>query len=80
MDRIAVCGTVDPGSIPSGRTSIGGMRRTCLPAGWLVKHNYWRVGRVVYGARLESVWAKVRRGSNPLPSALSLRFHAILTL
>jgi hypothetical protein len=24
---------------------------------------------VVYGARLESVWAKVRRGSNPLPSA-----------
>ena len=27
MDRIAVCGTVDPGSIPSGRTKIGGMRR-----------------------------------------------------
>ena len=24
---------------------------------------------MVYGARLESVWAKVRRGSNPLPSA-----------
>ena len=27
MDRIAVCGTVDPGSIPSGRTLFGGMRR-----------------------------------------------------
>jgi hypothetical protein len=56
MDRIAVCGTVDPGSIPSRRTSVG-------------KAINWRVGRVVYGARLESVWAKVRRGSNPLPSA-----------
>ena len=30
-----------------------------------------RVGRVVYGARLESVWAKARRGSNPLLSAFS---------
>ena len=29
----------------------------------------WRVGRAVYGARLESVWVKARRGSNPLPSA-----------
>ncbi len=25
MDRIAVCGTVDPGSIPGGRTFLGGL-------------------------------------------------------
>lgn len=34
-----------------------------------------RVGRVVYGARLESVWVKTRRGSNPLPSAFFNEFH-----
>ena len=62
MDRMTVCETVDPGSIPGRRTY------------------YWRVGRVVYGACLESVWAKVRRGSNPLPSAFALSFHAILAL
>ena len=27
---------------------------------------------MVHGARLESVWVKARRGSNPLPSAFSL--------
>ena len=56
MDRMTVCETVDPGSIPGRRTPK------------------WRVGRVVYGACLESVWAKARRGSNPLPSALFKTF------
>src|SRR3990172_12545044 len=30
----------------------------------------WRVGRAVYGAGFENLWAQVLRGSNPLPSAL----------
>lgn len=36
-----------------------------IPSG----RTYWRVGRVVDGARFESELAQAFRGSNPLPSA-----------
>ena len=48
MDRIAVCGTVDPGSIPGRRTSLGGMHRKIvgipmLAEGW--PSGLWRAPR-----------------------------------
>ena len=38
-----------------------------------------RVGRAVYGASLENLWAQALKGSNPLPSAVNMLIKLYLT-
>ena len=61
-----VCGTIDPGSIPGGRTWEGRMSSNM---------KYWRVGRVVYGAGFENQCPQGLTGSNPVPSAVGKLYN-----